>query len=385
MTQSKIKTVALTGGPCSGKSTAISQIIEFVNSLGIRAVSVPEAATELKINGITFENFEDPVLFQRFIIGKILSNESFFMRALRHSKGVTKKGGLLICDRGLNDCLAYSDIESVKKVLSMDHGLNFKTEITSRYTMVIYMDVAPKEYYTTTNNDAREETYSEARVLGDKTVMAWVGHPNLILVGNDYGNFEGKVNTVIQNIAQLMGVPQPLAIERKYLVDQIKGFDRCIEKNNAVRVDIVQHYLEGDGQERVRAWTRDGVTTCFYTKKSNKPSIERIKTEEIISHKKYQQLLQRANPECAPIEKSRFYFIENNQYFRLDFFCDDACDCILEVQPSTIQTEIELPIYFNIVREVTDDPKYYNYNIAKQLAQQRKQQKRYKNDFDDCR
>ncbi len=377
MTQSKIKTVVLTGGPCSGKSTAISQIVEFVNSLGIRAVSVPEAATELKLNGVTFDNFENPVLFQRFIIEKILSNESFFMKTLRCSKDVAEKGGLLICDRGLHDCLAYSDIELIKRVLAMDHGLDFKTEITSRYTMAIYMDVAPEEYYTTANNDAREEDYSEARALGDRTARAWVGHPNPISVGNDYGSFEGKINAVIQNIAQLMGVPQPLAIERKYLVDQIKGFDRCIEKNNAVRVDIVQHYLEGDGQERVRAWTRDGVTTYFHTKKSNEPSIERIKTEEIISHKKYQQFLQRVDPECAPIEKSRFYFIENNQYFRLDFFCDDACDCILEVQPSTIQTKIELPTSFNIVREVTDDPRYYNYNIAKQLAQQRKQQKRY--------
>ena len=207
----------------------------------------------------------------------------------------------------------------------------------------------------------------------------------MILVGNDYGSFEGKVNAVIQNIAQLIGVPKPLAIERKYLVDQIKGFDRCIEKNNAVRVDIVQHYLKGDGQERVRTWTRDGVTTYFHTKKSNEPSVERIKTEEIISHKKYQQFLQRVNPECAPIEKSRFYFIENNQYFRLDFFCDDACDCILEVQPSTIQTEIELPTFPRVIREVTDDPKYYNYNIAKQLARQRKLQRRYENDLDNCR
>ena len=377
MIQNKIKTVVLTGGPCSGKSTAISQIVEFVNSLGIRAVSVPEAATELKTNGVSFE--KDPVLFQRFIIEKILSNESFFMRALRHSKGVAEKGGLLICDRGLHDCLAYSNAELVKRVLAMDHGLDFKAEITSRYTMAIYMNVAPKEYYTTANNDAREETYPEACALGDKTARAWVGHPNLILVGNDYGSFEGKVNAVIQNIAQLIGVPKPLAIERKYLVDQIKGFDRCIEKNNAVRVDIVQHYLKGDGQERVRTWTRDGVTTYFHTKKSNDPSAERIKTEEIISHKKYQQLLQRVNPECAPIEKSRFYFIENNQYFRLDFFCDDACDCILEVQPSTIQTEIELPTSVSVVREVTDDPKYYNYNIAKQLAQQRKLADKYKN------
>ncbi len=377
MTQSKIKTVVLTGGPCSGKSTAISQIVEFVNSLGIRAVSVPEAATELKLNGVTFDNFENPVLFQRFIIEKILSNESFFMKTLRCSKDVAEKGGLLICDRGLHDCLAYSDIELVKRVLAMDHGLDFKAEITSRYTMAVYMNVAPKEYYTTVNNNAREETYLEARALGIKIAAAWVGHPNLILVGNDYSSFEGKVNAVIQNIAQLMGVPQPLAIERKYLVPNSVALDRFLEDNNAVRVNIVQHYLKGDGQERVRAWTRDGATTYFYAKKSNEPSVERVKIEEIISHKKYQQFLQRVDLECAPIEKVRYCFIENNQYFRLDTFCEDACSHILEVQPSTIQTEIELPTSLSVIREVTDDPKYYNCNIAKQLAQQRKQQKRY--------
>ncbi len=220
---SKIKKVVLTGGPCSGKSTAISKIVEFINSLGIKTISVPEAATELKSNGVVLENFKNPSLFQSFIIEKILFNENFFMKALKSGKNIKKTGGLLICDRGIHDCLAYANKEFIKKILSKEHKLNLEMEFTSRYDMVICLSVAPEKYYTTANNDAREENYQEACRLGKKTVMAWVGHPNLILVDNNYNNFNEKVNAVIQNIAQLIGVPKPISIERKYLVkDSIK-------------------------------------------------------------------------------------------------------------------------------------------------------------------
>ncbi len=82
-----IQKIVLTGGPSAGKSTAISRVVEFVNSLGVMAVSVPEAATELKLNGITPQSYEDPTLFQDFLIEKLLFNEGFFMRALQHSYG----------------------------------------------------------------------------------------------------------------------------------------------------------------------------------------------------------------------------------------------------------------------------------------------------------
>ncbi|XLQ19585.1 MAG: AAA family ATPase [Candidatus Moraniibacteriota bacterium] len=370
-----IHKIVLTGPPCSGKSTAISRVVEFVNSLGVRAVSAPEAATELKINGITPENYKDPAMFQTFLIEKLLFNESFFTRALRHSKGVMENGGIVVCDRGLHDCLAYSDKESVERTLFVHHELSLEKEISSRYAMAIFMDVAPKKYYTNQNNSAREETYTEALLLGSKTATAWVGHPNLILVGNNYDDFDGKVNAVIQNVAQLVGVPEPLAIERKYLVRDRQSIvlEKFLERKQAVCVNIVQHYLIGDGEERVRAWTRDSVTTYFHTKKSNEPSVQRIKTEKIISRAKYEELLRSADPECAPIEKVRHYFIDNNQYFRLDTFPHNSGAHLLEVQPTTEQEHITLPDCLSCCAiEVTDEAMYYNYNIARELEKQRR-------------
>ena len=374
--------IALTGPPCSGKSTAISSIIEFGSSLGIPTASVPEAATELKVNGILPDNYRNPDLFQGFLVEKLLYNESFFGRALRHSKDVGENGGIKICDRGLNDCIPYAPESSLRSILSR-HQLNFDSEIMSRYAKVIFMELAPEEFYTTKNNKAREETYSKAQELRKKTLAAWIGHHDLSIVGNDYGSFEGKVNAVLQVIAQLIGVPKPLTIERKYLVSNVDFMlEDFLERVEAVPINIVQHYLD-DGQGRVRAWTRNGITIYFHTKKSNKPSAERVKTERIISCDEYQELLKDADPGCAPIEKVRHCFIDNNQYFRLDTFSHESSWQLLEVQPTTLQEDITVSSFMHIAKEVTDDPQYYNYNIAIALAAQRNAVKTHNKKYGD--
>ena len=46
----------LTGGPCSGKTTAITKIQNIVRQKGYRVFSVPEAATMLMQSGAMIEN-----------------------------------------------------------------------------------------------------------------------------------------------------------------------------------------------------------------------------------------------------------------------------------------------------------------------------------------
>jgi thymidylate kinase len=48
----KITKIVITGGPCAGKSTALSKIEKHFTGLGYRVIFVNEAATELILNGI---------------------------------------------------------------------------------------------------------------------------------------------------------------------------------------------------------------------------------------------------------------------------------------------------------------------------------------------
>jgi len=58
----------LTGGPCAGKTTALSTLSETLNQMGFRVLIVPEAATLMMKGGAMIETrkltFSNAVRFQ---------------------------------------------------------------------------------------------------------------------------------------------------------------------------------------------------------------------------------------------------------------------------------------------------------------------------------
>ena len=56
--EQEIITIVITGGPCAGKSTAMSHIQSYFSTLGYTVLFVPETATEL-ITGIVVGHFGD--------------------------------------------------------------------------------------------------------------------------------------------------------------------------------------------------------------------------------------------------------------------------------------------------------------------------------------
>ena len=47
-----ISKIVLTGGPCAGKTTALSWITNYFSKRGYKVITVPEVATELITNGV---------------------------------------------------------------------------------------------------------------------------------------------------------------------------------------------------------------------------------------------------------------------------------------------------------------------------------------------
>ena len=46
--------IAITGGPCAGKTTALERLAGFLRERSFRVFTVPEAATMLFSNGVSF-------------------------------------------------------------------------------------------------------------------------------------------------------------------------------------------------------------------------------------------------------------------------------------------------------------------------------------------
>jgi thymidylate kinase len=60
-----IEKIVITGGPCAGKSTALSRIQKELTQLGYKVLFVSESATEFITNGLTPWEYRD---FQHYLM-----------------------------------------------------------------------------------------------------------------------------------------------------------------------------------------------------------------------------------------------------------------------------------------------------------------------------
>ena len=102
----RLHTIVLTGGPCAGKTSAMSRISSFLRQRGFRVFVVPEAATMLFGGGISFADLgtvASRLEFQTSLLKTQMLLEDCFVGMAREqgSKAV------VLCDRGAMDGSAY--------------------------------------------------------------------------------------------------------------------------------------------------------------------------------------------------------------------------------------------------------------------------------------
>ena len=169
-----IKKIVLTGGPCGGKTSAISRIVQSLSEMGYSVLVVPETATELIPNGIRpFGDSLNSYNFQKVVISKQLHKEQLYNDI---SFILPNDNIVILYDRGLMDSKSYVTEEDFKELFK-----EFKlteSAVLSRYDAIIHLVTAAdgaEEYYTLENNEARSENAEEARILDKRTLNNWVG------------------------------------------------------------------------------------------------------------------------------------------------------------------------------------------------------------------
>lgn len=350
--------IVLTGGPCAGKTSALSRIEEYFTELGYKVLIVGESATELIKGGA--KPFGDKALsmidFQDIILNYQLQKEAMYDNIACKFKDTDKV--IIIYDRGLMDNSAYISDSQFNSLLESNHLT--KLELMDRYDMVLHLVTAAdgaEAFYTLENNEARSEGIDEAIRLDRKTMTAWQGHQNLQIIDNSV-SFEEKMNSVIRNIANLLGINNCVKYQTKYLVDAQSISQEFLKK--ALSIQIKQTYLGSDSYERrLRKRTLDGVDSYYFTvQKHGLEGSSKLVVDKKISKKDYYQLLS-YYPDYRSISKTRFCFIYQKQQFRLDLFEDGIA--ILE----TNSNKVILPKDIIITQEITNDMSFYNHNLAK--------------------
>ena len=361
-----IKKIVLTGGPCAGKTTALVRIIEHFSSLGFKVFTIPEVPTLFTQAGMNYLTKNKGFFYEgeKATLEIQLALEDKFLRMAQECV----KPSIIVCDRGAMDISAYMSAETWEQIT---RAVGTSTpELRDRYDAVLHLVSAAdgaEQYYTTANNAQRYEQMTDeglqiARSLDKKVIHAWTGHPHLRVI-NNHDDFDCKMNRVVKEISNVLGLPQPIVNERKYIVDLTGDMP-----DDGICSEITQTYLKGEPDAEIRlrkrSWGRKFV--YVHTTKKKTSENEELVTERQINLSLYEMMLGLADPERRTIRKQRTSFIWKGQYFEVDTYLDQLQGLvILETKGIAEDEPVKFPPFLRVIKDVTGNEDYYNYNLAK--------------------
>lgn len=214
----KVYLIVLTGGPCAGKSTALSTLQQRLEGHGFTVFALPEVASLMFNAGANWTQFagSEPglALFQTELARIQIEHEQRFTDLGRS----TGKPSIVICDRGLFDGKAFCTPGVWTQVLT---GLNAtEPELMKRYDAVVHMVTAADgaDAFYNFDNPARRENLPEALEVDEKLRRCWEDHPGLTVVDNRNKPFAQKIQEVVSIIYKLVGVDPQGYVPRRFTV-----------------------------------------------------------------------------------------------------------------------------------------------------------------------
>ena len=357
----EITKIVLTGGPCGGKTTALSVLHEQLESYDVEVFEVNEQATSLMRSGKSPENMGVYEFHSLLFSNQLAAENAAFDRA----KHAEKRKAVIICDRGLLDSRAYAGAADFAKY-SAAYGLN-EAKIRNRYDAVFHMVTAAdgaEEHYNLTNNSSRSEDLNKAKQLDEEILSLWVGTGHLRIIDNR-GSFTDKLNRLLREILAVLGIPEPLEIERKFLIEY-PDLDLLRNMKTCRRIPITQAYLSAPDEGRFRVRKMGEGTEALYIKtiKHKINDLKRIEIEDYISEEEYKSYLE--NKDCVEgiISKDRYCIAWKSEYFELDVYPFWNDRATLEIELLDEDQQYELPDFINLVRDVSTEKEYRNKYLA---------------------
>ena len=201
--------IALTGGPCAGKSSSMQMIKDrFSNDFSV--YTLPEIATVIINAGrdiipeeFTFETRKN---LTKNLCQMQIDLEKFFVNLALSNVCKSTKDVIIVSDRGIVDNFAYCSSEMKAKIFEETKwDLDFLC--INRYDAIIHLVTAAngaRKYYTLENNTARTETIQEAHDLDRKIQEQCLVHPNFKLIDNSVPGFDQKMKRMLNVISSLV-------------------------------------------------------------------------------------------------------------------------------------------------------------------------------------
>ena len=160
----------------------------------------------------------------------------------------------------------------------------------------------------------------------------------------------------------------PIETERKFL---IRYPDISLLKSESgVRIKkIEQTYLLNaeNKSTRVRKICEDERIKFVKTIKERISVLSVYEDEFEIDEQTYNEELKSKDPEKNTITKTRYCIPFDEHIIEIDIFPFWSDRAILEVELSSESEEFSLPSFVSVIKEVSDDPRYKNTRLAKDI------------------
>ncbi|KAJ3353508.1 hypothetical protein GGF32_002987 [Allomyces javanicus] len=383
--------VALTGGPCSGKSTVQTMLSDMLENLNYKVYRVPETATILLSGGIVFSELDEEQAekFQENLLQVLLQLEQTYIDLAHSNYKNNGQKSVVLCDRGTMDPSAYIPRPVWLRILHK-MGLEEVTIRDERYDAVIHMVTAAdgaEAFYGNANNATRSEGVELARTLDTLVKNAWIGHPHMVCVDNST-DFDRKCKRVVEALLNRMGMQDRRwgknIRKHKFLV---KYFDangpfpveyRDFTVEHRYLVDVVKDGMQVRMRKRF-----DASGTCHYNLTTRHAPFagQRVEERRSLNGREYESLKPQTDPSRHVVIKNRRCFIYDNHYYQLDTYVSPCPGLVLmeaylmtpthdDGSPLTEDEEAAaiaamLPPFVSVDREVTQDPAFSMYSLAK--------------------
>lgn len=157
-----------------------------------------------------------------------------------------------------------------------------------------------------------------------------------------------------------------LEIERKYVI-MLPSTEQMSEMEGYVATPILQIYLpSADGEtRRVRRRIYPDRTAYIETRKIRVDSMSSTEIEREIDREEFLALSASPLGGTSPVEKVRHSFTYHGQIFEIDVYPQWSRTAIMETELPSRETEVEMPDFINIIKEVTGIKAYSNASMSR--------------------
>ena len=154
-------------------------------------------------------------------------------------------------------------------------------------------------------------------------------------------------------------------IERRFLIAR----PDLLNLANLCRIQkIDQTYLvSAEGSLRIRRTEEKGQVTFVETAKRTINALKRQELELKLEEEEYNRRMANRDPRRQTIRKTRYCLPYGDHIFEIDIFPFWTDRAFCEVELSHEDTPVTLPEWLNVVREVTDDKRYTNLALAREI------------------